>query len=272
MCPESALFRSGAASEHQNDDIGAGSRPKMALRVPRSALLLAAIVLSGCAQSSVFAPPASTAPSNANPAITQTGTQTVRKTIEQLRSDQAALNSGIAAQQAQFSATRGQLAGDTRAYSGLVSGITSRLQAGTTPGNPDLVNQWNAAQGRLDAVTLAVGTLNSLASQVTTQASVAGYLLENVRLTLMVGGATDADHRNLRAIESETRRSMQAIDRLIADLNAEIARENTFLGRERTNLAALSYNVNIGRLGAAPGAGQRPAVTPQPTRRAVPLQ
>jgi len=153
-----------------------------------------------------------------------------------------------------------------------VSGITSRLQAGTTPGNPHLVNQWNAAQGRLDAVTLAVGTLNSLASQVTTQASVAGYLLENVRLALMVGGATDADHRNLRAIESDTRRSMQQIDRLIADLNAEIARENIFLGRERTNLAALSYNVNIGRLGSAPGAGQPSSVTPQPTRRPVPLQ
>lgn len=140
----------------------------MALRVPRSALLLAAIALGGCAESSVFAPPVSAPPSNTNPAITQTGTQTVRKTIEQLRSDQAALNSGIAAQQAQFNATRGQLAGDTRAYSGLVSGITSRLQAGTTPGNPDLVNQWNAAQGRLDAVTLGVGSLNSLASQVTT--------------------------------------------------------------------------------------------------------
>ena len=33
------------------------------------------------------------------------------KRIEQLRSDQAALNNGIAAQQAQFNATRGQLAG-----------------------------------------------------------------------------------------------------------------------------------------------------------------
>lgn len=244
----------------------------MALRVPRSALVLAAIVLSGCEQGGLLAPPASPPPANANPAITQTGTQTVRKTIEQLRSDQAALNNGIAAQQAQFNATRGQLAGDTRAYSGLVSGITSRLKAGTTPGNPDLVNQWNAAQGRLDAVTLAVGSLNSLASQVTTQASVAGYLLENVRLALMVGGATDADHRNLRAIESGTRRSMQQIDRLIADLNAEIARENAFLGRERTSLAALSYNVNIGRLGAAPGTGQPSPVAPQPTRRPVPLQ
>ena len=64
---------------------------------------------------------------------------------------------------------------------------------------------------------------------------------------------------------------MQQIDRLIADLNAEIARDNAFLGRESASLAALSYNVNIGRLGT-PGGGQGGAVTPQPTRRPVPLQ
>lgn len=246
----------------------------MALSFQRSALLLAMIVMAGCDQANVFAPAGSPPPSNSNPAITQTGTLTVRKSIEQLRSDQAALSNGIAAQQAQFNATRGQLAGDERTYAGLVSGITARLRAGTTPGNPDLVNQWNAAQGKLDAVTIGVGTLNSLASQVTTQASVAGYLLENVRATYRIGGAVDEDHRNLRAIEAETRRSMQQIDRLIVDLNAEIGRENAFLGRERGNLAALSYNVNIGRLGSPPGAspaGQPGTATP-PTRRPVPLQ
>lgn len=243
----------------------------MALRVQRSALLLAAIVLGGCAEAGVFAPASSQTPANSSPSITQTGTQTVRQSIQQLRSDQALLNNAIATQQSQLNATRSQLAGDAQAYSGLVNGITSRLQAGTTPGNPDLVNQWNAAQGKLDAVTLGVGTLNSLASQVTTQASVAGYLRENVRATLRVGGAVDADHRSLRAIEAETTRSMQQIDRLIVDLNGEISRQNTFLGRERTNLAALSYSVNLGRIGA-PGGGQPNAMTPQSGRRPVPLQ
>ena len=69
----------------------------MALKVPRSALVLVAIVPSGCEQGGVFTAPAAPPPANSNPAITQTGTQTVRKTIEQLRSDQAAPNNGIAA-------------------------------------------------------------------------------------------------------------------------------------------------------------------------------
>ena len=239
----------------------------MALRVQRSALLLAAIVLSGCEGGAFGGGGGQASAPNANPAITQTGTQTVRQRIQQLRADQAALNSAIAAQQNQLAQTRSKLSADASAYSSLTNGITSRLQAGTTPGNPNLVNDWNAAQAKLDDVTLGVGTLNSLASQVTTQASVAGYLLENVRATYSVGGAVDEDHRNLRSIESETTRSMQQIDRLIGDLNAQISRENGFLARERTNLAALSYGVNLGRLGN-PGT-QRVTVS---NRRQVPLQ
>jgi len=62
-------------------------------------LLLAAVVLSGCTEGSVFAP--SVSPPSSNPAISQTGTQTVRQRIQQLRADQAALNSAIATQQNQ---------------------------------------------------------------------------------------------------------------------------------------------------------------------------
>jgi hypothetical protein len=232
----------------------------MALRVQRSALVLAAIVLSGC-EGGPFATTGAQGPVTSNPAISQTGTQTVRQRVQQLRSDQATLANAISQQQSQLGAARSQISGDTQAYAGLVNTITSRLQSGTTPGNPELVNQWNSAQAKLDAVTVSVGTLNSLATQVTTEASVAGYLLENVRSTYAVGGAVEEDHRNLRSIEGATTSSMQQIDRLIADLNAEIARSNGFLARERTNLAALSYGVNLGRLGT-PGQ-QRITVTPR---------
>jgi hypothetical protein len=220
----------------------------MALRVQRSAaFLLAAIVLCGCEPGSPFGP---SSVNTASPGVSQTGTATVRGRIQQLRSDQNALAAGIATQQGQLTSTRGQMQADSQAYEGIVRAITQRLQAGTTPGNPDLVAQWNDAQAKLDAVTLGVGQLNSLASQVTTQASVAGYLIDNVRATYAVGGATDDDHRQLRAIESDSGRSIQDVDRLIGELNAEIGRENGFLGRERSNLAALSYGINVGRLGA----------------------
>ncbi len=238
----------------------------MALRVQRSALLLAAVVLSGCERGGPFAP---TGGPVANPAVSQTGTQTVRQRVQQLRADQTALAAGITTQQNLLNSTRSQISNDASSYGSLVSAISSRLQAGTTPGNPELVTQWNEAQAKLDAITLGVGTLNSLASQVTTQASVAGYLIDNVRATYAVGGAVEADHQQLRGIEGDTSRSIQDVDRLIGDLNAEISRQNGFLARERSNLAALSYGINVGRLGN-PGGMQRGAPSPRRVVEAPP--
>jgi hypothetical protein len=202
-----------------------------------------------------------------NAAVSQTGTQTVKQRVQQLRADQQALAGGIQRQQELLGATRSQIGSDTSSYSSLVSSMTARLQAGTTPGNPELVAQWNDAQAKLDAITVAVGQLNSLASQVTTQASVAGYLVDNVRATYAVGGAVEEDHRALRSIEGDTSRSIQDVDRLIGDLNAEISRQNGFLSRERSNLAALSYGINVGRLGNP--ALQRGFGAPSPMPRRV---
>lgn len=229
----------------------------MALSVTRSALLLAAFVLSACEGSGSSG--GSAFNSVRTGGTTQTGTQTVKQRVAQLRNDQAALNAGLAAQQAQLNTVKAQVGTDAQAYGGVVATISTRLYAGTTPANPELVASWNDAQARLDTVTVGVGQLNSLASQVTTQASVAGYLLDNVRATYLVGGAVDDDHRQLRAIEDETSRSIQTTDRLIADLNGEIVRQNAFLGRERANLAGLSYGVSVGRIGSP--APQRVAPT-----------
>src|SRR5262249_24191770 len=152
----------------------------MALRVQRSALFLVAIVLTGCEPGGPFATMGGQGPTTSNPSITQTGSSTVRQRVAQLRSDQSALSNAISHRDTQRQGPRKPaarpIARETSAYASLTNGITSRLQGGTTPGNPDLVNQWNSAQGKLDAITVNVGTLNSLATQVTTEASVAGYL------------------------------------------------------------------------------------------------
>lgn len=246
-------------------------RTNMALSVKQSALpLLAAFLLSACDGSSsgggLFSARAPGGPAG----TTQTGTQTVKQRVSQLRTDQTQLAAGLTAQQAQLNAVKAQVGTDAQVYNSMVGAISTRLYAGTTPANPELVAAWNEAQAKLDAVTVGVGQLNSLASQVTTQASVAGYLLDNVRGTYAVGGAVDEDHRQLRAIEDETSRSIQTTDRLITDLNGEIVRQNAFLGRERANLAGLSYGVNVGRIGAGPIAGGQRVTSTVPRRAGAP--
>lgn len=231
----------------------------MAIRPLTTVAVAATLFLGACAGEQLF-PSFSSTPSSgggtpsARP--TQTGSATVQQRVQSLRADQLALDNAISAQNAQLQTLRAAAGNDARAYTSLTAQIATRLQAGTTPGNPELVARWNEAQAKLDAMTVSAGQLNSLATQVTTQASVAGYLIESTRATYSVSGAVDEDHRQLRQIESQANRSLQAVDRLIADLNAEIARQNAFLASERANLAALSYGVNSGRLGTPPGGGR----------------
>jgi hypothetical protein len=152
-----------------------------------------------------------------------------------VRGDEPGLASPVAAQSGQLAALRYAIGNDARAYDAAVGAIAARLQAGTTPADPDLVNRWNEAQGHLDRITAGLGRRNALAVQVTAEATAA----RNRRDTRRAG---DAD----------TRRAMQEIDRLAADLKGEIARQSGFLVAERANLANLGYAVAAGRAGALP--------------------
>lgn len=226
----------------------------------RAACLLAVLCVAAC--DDLFGGPSTVSPASS---VTATGGATVSARVQQLRADQNSVASAVQAQSNQLQALRNSIGGEARGYNTSVSQITSRLSVGTTPANPELVSRWNAAQGNLDKITGDIGGLNSLATQVTTQASVAGHLLDTIRSTYNVGGAVDEDHRQLRQIEAETNRTMQAIDRLIGDLNGEISRQNAFLAAERANLASLSYGVSAGRLGGGPATAGAPR--PYPGRR-----
>lgn len=231
----------------------------MAKWTTRAACLLAALTLVACDD---FAGPGTVSPASS---VVATGGATVSGRIQQLRADQNAVASSLQAQVNQLQALRNALGSEARGYNTAVSQITSRLSVGTTPANPEMVGRWNQAQAHLDKMTGDIGVLNSLATQVTTQASVAGHLLDTIRSTYNVGGAVDDDHRQLRQIEGETNRTMQSIDRLIGDLNGEISRQNAFLAAERGNLAGLSYAVSAGRLGGGPATAGGPR--PYPGRR-----
>src|SRR3546814_536449 len=56
-------------------------------------------------------------------------------------------------------------------YHSLKAAMNARLQVGTTPGNPELVAQWNQAQAELQQVGASIAALNTLASPVSGPAS-----------------------------------------------------------------------------------------------------
>ncbi len=155
--------------------------------------------------------------------------------------------SGIVAQHAdRLDALRRSTASETEGYSVAIAAINSRLQAGTTPANRDLVERWNAAQGHLDTITANLGQLDALAAQVRQQATVAAA---------PVAARPAPDRRAARTAESEADRTRQELRRLAGEIDGEIARQSTFLMTERPTLAALGYAVNAGRPGTLRTAG-----------------
>ncbi len=131
-------------------------------------------------------------------------------------------------------------------YYSYVAAIQSRLQGGSTPGNPILVEQMQNAQKELDALASSVSELNKLSNEISSNASVASFLLESVRATYNLSGAVEDDHKKLTGIEDDLNATIVRIDRQLNDLSDDVNRRASYLATERRNLQTLSLAVANG--------------------------
>lgn len=213
---------------------------------PVALLVLSAAALGGC---SWFAPSPSASDSGlpSNFEITSTGTIVGRK-VEQLQSDLGRLKTAVESQQQNYNALLAQTVRSSEAYHGVVAAVQARLQLGTTPGNPLLVQQWNQAQRELDNVTGNVTALGQLASQVSGSSTSAAYLLDSTRAALGLSGGIDQDRIALNQIEDDTSRLLVRIDRLMTALSDQISRQTVYVSGERSNLTTLALAIKNGEL------------------------
>jgi hypothetical protein len=174
-----------------------------------------------------------------------TGTA-VNKTIQSLRSQVAGLQQKLSANYARLTDLRNQGAGAAGSYQEAKAHITTRLQVGTTRGNPELVAEWNTAQGQLDALSANVNALNALGTDVTNDSSAAHYALEQIGATFNVSGAVDEDHRQLQLLEDQTSQTIVMIDRLLRETSDGIQRQTAYLANERANLTTLAAAIKSG--------------------------
>lgn len=176
-----------------------------------------------------------------------TGTLVGQKVI-QLRGELKRLRGQLGAQNNNLQQTRLATTNNAQRYHGTIAAITARLQLGTTPGNPILVNQWNAAQVELDRISSDIASMNTLANQIASNSSLAAYVLESARAAYGLTGAIDEDHRQLALLEDETNRAVVLIDRLLAEVNEDVARQTSYVAGERSNLTTLASSIKNGEL------------------------
>lgn len=133
-------------------------------------------------------------------------------------------------------------------YYTLVASINAQLQSGTTPGNPLLIEKWNAAQEKLNNLSHSAGQLNDLATDLSNAASKAAFLLEATRATFSLSGAVEEDHEQLTRLEDEVNQTIVHLNRLLNQVNDEINRRTTYLRSERLNMQTLSLSISKGEL------------------------
>ena len=188
---------------------------------------------------------ASYEPERALMASTPTGTFVGAKVAQQ-RSELENLKVSVNSRRIQFEQVRNTARQNSQGYFATIAAVTARLRIGTTPGNPVLVSQWNAAQSELDRILTDIAVLNTLGNQVAADSAMSSYLLESVRATYGLQGAVDEDHRQLALIEDEVNRNVVLIDRLLAGLRETIGRYTDYVNAERRNLTALSLAIKNG--------------------------
>ena len=176
-----------------------------------------------------------------------TGTA-VNKTVQSLRAQISGLQQKLAGNAARFADLRNSSAGAASSYQESKARITTRLQIGTTRGNPELVAEWNSAQGQLDALSGNINAMNALGTDVTNDSSTAHYAQDQISATYNVSGAVDEDHRQLRLLEDQTAQTIVMIDRLLREVSDAVQRSTAYAATERSNLTTLSASIKSGEL------------------------
>jgi len=193
-----------------------------------------------------------------------TGTAVGQK-VGELKSDLAKLQETLHGQSARQQALHADIEQNASTYQAITGAISGKLQVGTTPGNPGLVQAWQQAQANLNSVEGDIGQMNALSNEVAGNAAYVAFLQDSVRAAFGVSGAVDEDHRQLRMLQDQTAQTNVDVDRLLSLISQDVARQNEFLGTERSNLTALAGGVSRGEFLGSTLASRTMPTPAQPT-------
>ena len=163
---------------------------------------------------------------------------------------------------------RNQGAGAAGAYQEAKAHITTRLQVGTTRGNPELVGRMEHRPGHARRAVRQYQCPECAGHRRRRRSPRAHFALDQIQATFNVSGAVDEDHRQLRVLEDETNQTIVLIDRLLKEVSDDIQRQTAYVANERANLTTLAAAIKNGEFYGADRRRAMPAApASQPGRR-----
>ncbi|HEY1504556.1 MAG TPA: hypothetical protein VGF92_09665, partial [Stellaceae bacterium] len=197
-------------------------------------------------------------------------TTLVGQKIQSLQAEATQFQGNVARRQADFATTQQSLSSNASNYSNITAGVDTRLQAGTTAGNPDLVAQWGQAQSLLDQMSSAVTHLIGISNDAANDSSFGNYVLNEIHAVDGLRGGVDSDRDTLRELAAQTTSSLAQSDQLHSTVGDEVTRRNAFVAGERAKLASLALAIQNGRSSEPSLAGRQ--ITPALTVAAAPAR
>ena len=168
--------------------------------------------------------------------------------VSELRQELRRLQANVSKNNTDLQQLRSSSVQKAANYQRSVAEVNSRLQVGTTPGNPILVQQFNTALGLLNKINSDISSMNKLTTKVTSDSTLASFLSENTRAAFRLSGALDEDHVGLSMLEDEVNRTVVLVDRLLKELSEDIQRQTNFVATERSNMNTLSASIKTGEI------------------------
>ena len=178
----------------------------------------------------------------------------VGQKIPPLREDFDSVSEAFIIHRDSYEEIKNRVYGAATQYYGTVAAINTKLQLGTTPGNPVLVKQYDEAQTELKNIESYSREVNLLNQKVTADAGVVALLKSTINKTLRLAGAIDQDHRHLEVLEDDVEKIEIHIARIINEITEEVSRQSGFMRIENQNLLTVAVAI---RNGEAMGTGIR---------------
>jgi hypothetical protein len=168
--------------------------------------------------------------------------------IANFRSEQEQVKKVVEGRRAALQSMRGETNSAVTDYRTAVAQINSKLQLGTTPGNPELMDEWKSARAKLERVSNIAFDIKRLTADVESDQSMVEYMVGSIQAAYKIRGATEDDHKQLRAIEEEARQTGSGIAAFARQVGQEADRQQAYVDGEKYNLNDVALNIKNGKL------------------------
>ena len=190
--------------------------------------------------------------------VKNTGTFVGQKVIS-FHKELTQLQKSIKANNGKLQELRTSVINNALQYHKNVGVLETKLQVGTTPGNPQMYEMLSRAQNNIHEMSSYSAALNKLSTKVSADTANTDYLIEAIHSAYGISGAVDEDHRQLHVLENEASQTSVLMHSLLTEVNSDISHQQKYIESANNRIASLSDAIRVGSYGVG-----NPPLAPSP--------